>query len=221
MKKGFTLAEVLLTLGIIGVISALTVPAVITSSKRSNYITGLKKANSTLNAVVKHSVTMQGAVRRWTRSNATTEFKKYFMPYLDINKDCALGAGCFASSYTHLTSSASCLPSDFATNYYKVNLADGSSVAYAKVGNFTDLGASGAAIIYVDINGPQGPNHCGRDMFIFRLYPYTNNVKADGIYSGNYDTVNQYRTTATAFTCTNSNTSGCGAKVLTEGEMKY
>ena len=49
MKKGFTLAEVLMTLAIIGVIAALTVPSVIVNTQQKEFKTGLKKAVSVLN----------------------------------------------------------------------------------------------------------------------------------------------------------------------------
>ena len=49
MKKGFTLAEVLITLAIIGVVAALTIPSVILNTNQTEYKTALKKAVSVLN----------------------------------------------------------------------------------------------------------------------------------------------------------------------------
>ncbi len=48
MKKGFTLAEVLITLGIIGVVAALTLPSLVAKYKEKQYVTALKKAVSIL-----------------------------------------------------------------------------------------------------------------------------------------------------------------------------
>ena len=48
MKKAFTLAEVLITLGIIGVVAALTMPALIANYKKQQTIVQLKKAYTTL-----------------------------------------------------------------------------------------------------------------------------------------------------------------------------
>ena len=53
MKKGgFTLAEVLITLTLIGVVAAITIPSVIVKTKKQEYITGYKKAISVLNSAI-------------------------------------------------------------------------------------------------------------------------------------------------------------------------
>ncbi|MEE3350319.1 MAG: type II secretion system protein, partial [Candidatus Gastranaerophilaceae bacterium] len=47
-KLAFTLAEVLITLGIIGVVAALTLPALIQNYQKQVYVNALKKSVSTL-----------------------------------------------------------------------------------------------------------------------------------------------------------------------------
>ena len=47
--RGFTLAEVLITLGIIGVVAAITIPLLIQNSNSKKFITQFKKSLSTLN----------------------------------------------------------------------------------------------------------------------------------------------------------------------------
>ncbi len=47
-KFGFTLAEVLITLGIIGVVAAMTLPTLVSNYKKQTYVTQLKKTVSTL-----------------------------------------------------------------------------------------------------------------------------------------------------------------------------
>jgi len=51
-KFGFTLAEVLITLAIIGVVAALTIPSIIVNNQSLEFRTGLKKAVSTLNQAI-------------------------------------------------------------------------------------------------------------------------------------------------------------------------
>ena len=60
MKKGFTLAEVLITLAIIGVVAALTIPGVIANTQQSEYKTGLKKAVSVLNSAIQANIANEG-----------------------------------------------------------------------------------------------------------------------------------------------------------------
>ncbi len=52
MKKGFTLAEVLITLAIIGVVAALTIPSVVANTQQQEFKTGLKKAVNVLNDAI-------------------------------------------------------------------------------------------------------------------------------------------------------------------------
>lgn len=55
-NQGFTLAEVLITLGIIGVVAALTLPILIGNYKKTAYVTGLQKAYSVLNNMTKNAM---------------------------------------------------------------------------------------------------------------------------------------------------------------------
>ena len=48
-KKGFTLAEVLITLGIIGIVAAMTMPALIANHQKQVAATAVKKMYSQLN----------------------------------------------------------------------------------------------------------------------------------------------------------------------------
>ena len=55
-RKGFTLAEVLVTLAIIGVVAALTIPALIQNTNKQRYQTALKKTISVLNSAIKANI---------------------------------------------------------------------------------------------------------------------------------------------------------------------
>ncbi|MDO5438125.1 MAG: type II secretion system protein [bacterium] len=57
---GFTLAEVLITLAIIGVVAALTIPSVISNSQQQEFKTGLKKAVSVLNSAITINMAIDG-----------------------------------------------------------------------------------------------------------------------------------------------------------------
>ena len=58
--RGFTLAEVLITLAIIGVVAALTIPSVISNYQQQEFKTGLKKAVSVLNEAIQINIAQDG-----------------------------------------------------------------------------------------------------------------------------------------------------------------
>ena len=60
MKHGFTLAEVLITLLIIGIVAALTIPSVISNYQQQEFKTGLKKAVSVLNEAIQTNIVQEG-----------------------------------------------------------------------------------------------------------------------------------------------------------------
>ena len=60
VKKGFTLAEVLITLAIIGVVAAISIPSVISNSQQQEFKTGLRKAVSVLNSAITMNIAIDG-----------------------------------------------------------------------------------------------------------------------------------------------------------------
>jgi prepilin-type N-terminal cleavage/methylation domain-containing protein len=65
MKKAFTLAEVLITLGIIGIIAALTMPALIQHYRKKAVETKLQKFYSVMNQAVQMSEVDHGDKKEW------------------------------------------------------------------------------------------------------------------------------------------------------------
>lgn len=96
MKKGFTLAEVLITLGIIGIVAAMTMPVLIAAHRKHIVVTKLEKVYSVFNQAVRTSIVEHGDVTEWVidcgNSNdvkCTTEealewFNEYIGKYLQI-----------------------------------------------------------------------------------------------------------------------------------------
>ena len=60
MHKGFTLAEVLITLAIISVIAATSLPSVVANAQQQEFRTGLRKAISVLNAAIVTNIAQEG-----------------------------------------------------------------------------------------------------------------------------------------------------------------
>ena len=60
MKKAFTLAEVLITLAIVGVVAAITIPSVVANAQQQEFKTGLRKAVSVLNEAIQANIAIEG-----------------------------------------------------------------------------------------------------------------------------------------------------------------
>ena len=86
---GFTLSEVLITLGIIGVVAVMTIPVLMTKFAKSRTETQLKTFYSKINQTVKMSVAENGDPEGWITPNKVYNYeenveflKTYFLPYM-------------------------------------------------------------------------------------------------------------------------------------------
>ena len=68
-RLGFTLAEVLITLGIIGVVAAMTMPSLITNYQKKQTISQLKKSYSVVSQALVSSQAENGNIEEWNLSN--------------------------------------------------------------------------------------------------------------------------------------------------------
>ena len=212
-KHAFTLAEVLLTLAIIGVIAALTIPAVVTKVTKDQYVTGLKKAYNTLKAVEREAIQEHGPIENWDRSGTLDEtFDTYFLPHFDVIKNCGATEeeGCFAEGLTYL-GGGSWLTNGFNNTFsYKIVTSDGMSWAYSR---------SDIPFFYVDVNGLKGPNKLGRDVFRFDVF-LNSGIKPHGSYI--VDGITPILTSDVDSDCNTSSFGwSCAAKVFAEGAMNY
>ena len=87
-KKAFTLAEVLITLGIIGVVSAMTLPALVNQTRGKELETGLKKAYSVIQNAVNQMNYDEGQVVNAANYGDTGNFMEVFKKYFKLSKDC-------------------------------------------------------------------------------------------------------------------------------------
>ena len=96
MKKfGFTLAEALIAMAIIGIVAALTIPGLIKSYEQHVTLSKLKTSYSTFANAIKMSEVDNGAASEWEvlRPDVTQQefdrwLDKYIMPYLKYSKYC-------------------------------------------------------------------------------------------------------------------------------------
>lgn len=170
----FTLAETLITLGIIGIVAAMTIPTIMVNYQKQVTVTQLQKNYSALTEAVKLSIIDNGEISNWvfpvTISNAdmTNFLNTYIYPYLQNIKNCPLLKNCSTVDRYNLK--------------YEV-IFDNTSVNPAVLLNDGTLlwGVAGLpnnrlwTWIYIDINGDKYPNILGKDVFILDFSP--NNIK--------------------------------------------
>ena len=94
---GFTLAEILITLGVIGVVAAMTLPSLI--KNYNNYITAqkLKKAYNTLYNGIRMAEAEHGPMKDWVKGSEIevySYFDTYFKPYFKGAKICMTPVEC-------------------------------------------------------------------------------------------------------------------------------
>jgi len=165
MKKNsctaFSLAEVLVTLAVIGVIATLTIPTLLQNKQKQDTVARLQKAYTTLAQAIKKSELDNGPLETWDYNDPTYFMNTYIAPYLNVIKKCSINeSGCWASNNRlyHIKGSYESLPSQT-----RILLNDGTFLAF----NTGD----GHAHFYVDIDGSKGPSRFGRDVFEFTLTP--------------------------------------------------
>ncbi|MFA6989609.1 MAG: type II secretion system protein [Candidatus Gastranaerophilaceae bacterium] len=217
--SGFTLAEVLLTLTIIGIIAAMTIPALMNSTNKIENVVALKKAYSTLMQANLMIIAENGGDITSALSGATTpnDFANVFIPMLNVVKNCGTNNDTCECPTGYKYMNGAPWGSLSTGGYSTILTNDGMTYAfYLRSANCTNNYSSSSiaplnntcGIIYVDINGPnKGPSMQGRDLFYFV-------ATKTGIYpAGAYADINPG----------NCSTNGtyCTSKVLMESAMNY
>ena len=172
MKKiAFTLAELLITMGIIGVVAALTIPTLMSSHQKKVYVTQLQRVyNQISNAA--NQLMADDKVDDLTYSILSYDagpeqfLKNYFKVATDCGEENANNL-CYASSYKSLDGSRT---EKAGVNGYCVSLETGASICIERMYNEYQDEKHNYSNILVDVNGKTGPNVGGRDLFAFRLY---------------------------------------------------
>ena len=146
-RPAFTLAEVLITLGIIGVVAAMTMPSLIEQHRKSEYITRLKRFYTTMQqAVLLYNYHTGETSGNWDNPESSYEsihqfWDKHFTPYftsvLKIEKHQSYG--------------------EYASEGAKISFTDGSCVIITH----TNLA--------YDVNCDKGKNAYGTDIYSFSL----------------------------------------------------
>jgi prepilin-type N-terminal cleavage/methylation domain-containing protein len=178
--KAFTLAEVLITLGIIGIVAALTMPALIADYKEKAAVVKVKKAYNVLSNAYNLALMENGELNSWFTNMAISDsarrvnspiFFEKIKPHLNIIKDCGLNSGCLTPGTIHaMNGSNGDGPLDTNDRQYKFVLADGTLVSLTVyIPGCKTNEVCGA--IGIDVDGLKGPYAWGLDWFTFNFTP--------------------------------------------------
>lgn len=179
-KKAFTLAEVLITLGIIGIVAAMTLSQLTKAYKKLVTVEQLKTTYSILSQAIEQSKETNGDIETWNTSLSNIDFAKlYILPYLKTNSTITQYKGGITPPYLYTLSIQS-----GRHNYYLFWTWNLKTDPIYVISNGTWLVykyLNGEMYITVDINGEKGPNVMGIDGFTFDLDTKTNRLIPAGI----------------------------------------
>ena len=226
---GFTLAEVLITLGIIGIVMAMTLPALIGKYQKLVTVTKLKKAYTTLSQMVMKSQEDNGPASFSTEAILEADvvktffdmyWKPYFTsptvykeltypygvsnPYLDRN-----GNTHGLSIYTIYSAGRILFTTNDGVTYLLVMMKRNNQ--YDEEGNLISYTITYAPqqTVYVDVDGLKGQNTLGKDVFQF-VIDFDNSVVRPFGYDKSNSTINSI--------CShNSSGQYCAAKIMNDG----
>ena len=179
IKKAFTLAEVLIVIGIIGVVAALTLPNLNHATGDKETVTRLQKAYSILNEANDRAVAIYGPISTWESNQQCAEdlnicWTKRIGEFLKISKSCNETGDEEEGTYSSCDSLSK---GDMDYDRIIYQLPDGITFsAQDHYGDFCKTEINGTMNdvcynnLFIDINGPsKGKNQLGVDIFKFSV----------------------------------------------------
>ena len=165
-KLAFTLAEVLITLGIIGIVAAMTIPTLITNHQKKQTVVKLQRAISVLNQAYRlaYDDVGEASAQESLDMGAEEYFKKFWAPYIKVHMYCDSYSTCGYDRDTfdtlNYTNKPMVVPNNMGTAFITT---DGIFYNIRVAGGTAD---NSSGEIFVDLNGPKKPNMIGKDVFI-------------------------------------------------------
>jgi len=186
--NAFTLAEVLITLAIIGVVAAITIPILNNSAQDTQYKTAYRKAYSDMSNAMLAAISEQSLTPRTAGQDTIATDSEYttLKNAFSVNKACTVAQleTCWIPG-EYLTPGSSFMPTVGNANSF----IDASGRAWAEY-------SVGENIYLVDTNGSKQPNRYGKDRWIFTLRDADNTRTTSGfpakvgMYTGLGDSMN-------------------------------
>ena len=177
-NRAFTLAEVLITLGIIGVVAAMTIPNLLTKMDRDRKIATVRKAQSILNQAIKLSTIDNEDYEAWDTTLPPREYlDKYYTPYMKVIAYCDTYSKCNyksaapwsryngSNSYTGFNAYSRIPIFTLDGILYSISQSGGGN-DQEDTDSIYDMNYIGSNGVFIDVNGPNKPNRFGNDVFM-------------------------------------------------------
>lgn len=192
-KLGFTLAEIMLTLSMIGILATLTVSTIGGSIQQRARQSEFRAAYAKLESALRSITIDEGKIYRCYaiptgNDKATFGLTRVSATNVALN-DCSAFEEAFSKALGRVKTCESspqtngCIPNNYPedTNYYKKN--DSNARAYVMDnGMILWVGTQGIAGFVIDINGRSAPNKWGQDLFPFMIKVTETKTIGDKIY---------------------------------------
>lgn len=163
---GFTLAEVLVTIGIIGIIAALTIPSLIAQTQDTEYLIKWKKIFSVITQIT-DQINADNELMDFSLAVGQSRFRGYYETRLNAVKK-TQARFLFAPSYAYYKNTSNSVGYS-ASSAPALMLADGTVIFFnSLINSCTSVVAAETNLcgyMLIDINGTNGPNMYGKDMF--------------------------------------------------------
>lgn len=166
-SAAFTLAEVLITLGIIGVVAAMTLPTVKTKIDERANISNLKKFYSEFSNATNLLVFDYGEPASWglydNNAESSAAVLKYYKERLNMSKVCNEGdTSCFAFPVHTYSGVAKITEAEYSSWQLKSFVLNNGVTCFFDVNN-------GNFSVFFDVNGQKKPNRLGVDVFAWAV----------------------------------------------------
>lgn len=223
-KYAFTLAETLITLGIIGVVAAMTIPTLMTKIREKVATNRLRDTYAILSEAYKLAVVENGPAEGWdigTRDSKTGGQKLYeiFKPHLKLSQDCNSNNGCFYGGvYKALFNDRWAWQPSSHSVYSRGQLMNGVVLGFWSGGSGCSFNSYDSknvcGSIWIDINGIDKPNKAGEDFFCFR-------ITDKGISLPSLTETSYYGAKCVYKDTSNTNGGNCTKWVIQKGNFDY
>ena len=181
-KFGYTLAEVMITLSLIGVLATLTISTIGSGVQERARLAEFKTAYARMETVLKNITIEHGSVYA-CYSNSSSGFNEFgidigntsaangecpelereFVKAMGVTRACPSNNPILGTNYPNLAND--CIPNDYPKN----NFGDQNGHSYVFDNGMLMLTKQGRIIFALDFNGRSGPNKWGQDIFPFSI----------------------------------------------------